>query len=108
MIHFQINDDGILELQTLPQDEASDDEVFINQELLDTIFSSAEDTADADTEQTIEDILQEMESTGDVTPSGDPEETFYVLDASALHNEQEVQGPYGPGEINDEAQGASG
>ena len=69
MIHFQINDDGILELQTLPQDEASDDEVFINQELLDTIFSSAEDAADGDTEQTIEDIIQEVESTGDVTPA---------------------------------------
>ena len=69
MIYFQINDDGILELQTLPQDEASDDEVFINQELLDTIFSSAEDAADGDTEQTIEDILQEVESTGDVTPA---------------------------------------
>ena len=69
MIHSQINDDGILELQTLPQDEASDDEVFINQELLDTIFSSAEDAVDVDTEQTIEDILQEVESTGDMTPT---------------------------------------
>ena len=67
MSHFQINDEGILELQTLAQDEASEDEVFINQELLDSIFSSAEDAAD--TEQTIEDILQEVESTGEGAPA---------------------------------------
>ena len=67
VIHFQINDEGILELQTLPQDEAGEDEVFINQELLDSIFSSAEDAAD--TEQTMEDIIQEVESTGEGTPA---------------------------------------
>ena len=74
--------------------------MFINQELLDSIFSSAEDAAD--TEQTMEDILQEVESAGEGTPA-----VIMVKDAGVsggdvvLRLPEEGEGGEGDGGLGD-------
>ena len=63
---FQINEDGVLGLDTIPQDDQSD-EVFINEDLLNGIFAGQADSFEED--QSIEDIINQVKNEQDETPS---------------------------------------
>jgi len=63
---IQINEDGVLGLDTIPQDDQSD-EVFINEDLLNGIFAGQADSFEED--QSIEDIINQVKNEQDETPS---------------------------------------
>ena len=63
---FQINEDGVLGLDTIPQEDQSD-EVFINEDLLNGIFAGQADSFEED--QSIEDIINQVKNEQEETPS---------------------------------------
>ena len=66
IFNFQINEEGVLGLDTIPQDDQSD-EVFINEDLLNGIFAGQAESFEED--QSIEDIINQVKNEQDETPS---------------------------------------
>ena len=66
LLNFQINEEGVLGLDTIPQDDQSD-EVFINEDLLNGIFAGQAETFEDD--QSIEDIINQVKNEQDEIPS---------------------------------------
>ena len=64
--NFQINEDGVLGLDTIPQDDQSD-EVFIDEDLLNGIFAGQSESFEED--QSIEDIINQVKKEQEETPS---------------------------------------
>ena len=66
LLNIQINEEGVLGLDTIPQDDQSD-EVFINEDLLNGIFAGQAETFEDD--QSIEDIINQVKNEQDEIPS---------------------------------------